>query len=120
MVLYSVLLIFIIILLFTIYNKVSYIKIRTNSKKVRATVIEYRKEKSPSRNDYTLLNYPYVKIDLDTGEYIIQKLRYADNYSFPFIIGQQIHVFWDGDKLLYWNAYDRGIYKYLPEKLSLR
>lgn len=114
---YIIPIILLLALVYTIYNKIKYTKLRNNSKKIKATIFEYRKEKGPFRNDFTLLNYPYVKIDLDNNEYIIQKLSYADNYSSPFMIGEQVYVFWYEDKLLYWNAYDRGIYKYFPKKL---
>ena len=67
------------------------------------------------RNDYTLLNYPYVRVDLKEGGYVVRKLSYANNYSEPFEIGEQISVFWNDDYLLYWNTYDRGFYKYFPE-----
>ncbi|WP_348739208.1 hypothetical protein [Tenacibaculum sp. 190524A02b] len=92
---------------------------RNNSKKIYAEVVEYRKEKGSMRNDYTLLNYPYVKIETEKGEYIVVKLRFADNSSKPFKIGEKIVVFWYMDDLLYWNAYDNGLYKYLPESWKI-
>ncbi len=46
----------ILILLFLTISKIGHIKLRNNSKKINAEVIEYRKEKGPMRNDYTLLN----------------------------------------------------------------
>ena len=97
------------------YTKIEFIKIRTDSKKISAEVIEYRREKGPMRNDYTKLDYPYVKI-LDNNEYTIKKLKYATSGNRPFEIGQKIDVFWYGNDLLYWNAYDNGINKYLPNK----
>lgn len=97
-------------------EKIEYLEIRSKSKKIIATVVEYRKEKSPLRNDYTELNYPYVKIDLDNGEYIIEKLRYANSWSSSLKIGQQVDVFRYGGDLLLWNSFENGIYKFLPKK----
>lgn len=92
---------------------------RNESKKIIAEVLEYRKEKGPMRNDYTELEYPYVKIDSDNkDEYSIRKLRYADNYKRAFYIGQKINVFWYNNDLLYWETYDNGIYKFIPNKWS--
>lgn len=116
---WSIIIILIIFILFLINSKIEHIKLRNNSKKISAEVVEYRKEKGPFRNDYTLLNYPYVKIELDDGEYTIRKLRYASNANKPFKIGEKIFVFWNISDLLYWNAYDRGLYKYLPESWKI-
>ncbi|MEW7280054.1 hypothetical protein ABW636_15780 [Aquimarina sp. 2201CG1-2-11] len=91
-------------------------KIRSGAEKIEAEVIKYVKEKGPMRNDYTRLYYPYVKIDLENDEYAIRKLRYADSSSKPFKIGEKIHVFWYNNDLLYWDTYNRGLYKLLPEK----
>lgn len=101
---------------FLTHTKIEFINIRTGSKKISAEVVEYNKEKGAMRNDYTELDYPYVKIDLENEEYIIRKLKYANNWKKPFEIGQKIDVFWYENDLLYWNAYDNGINKYLPNK----
>ena len=116
---WSIPIILIIIVLFLTNSKIEHIKLRIDSKKISAEVVEYRKEKGPMRNDYTLLNYPYVKIDLDDGDFIIRKLRYASNSNKPFKIGEKIFVFWYISDLLYWNAYDKGLYKYLPGSWKL-
>ena len=68
------------------------------------------------RNDYTELDYPYVKIDLENNQHTIRKLKYANSWNKPFKIGQKVDVFWYGNDLLYWNAYNNGINKYLPNK----
>ena len=107
----------VIILVYLIYSKISFIKIRNGSKKISAVIAEYRKEKGPMRNDYTLLNYPYVRIEVNYQDFILAKLNYADNWRHNFHIGEKIDVFWNEDKLLYWSAYDNGIYKYLPNKI---
>jgi hypothetical protein len=117
---WSILIILIIVILFSASSKIEHIKLRNSSKKISAEVVEYRKEKGLMRNDYTLLNYPYVKIELDDGDYTIRKLRYANSSNKPFKIGEKIFVFWYVSHLLYWNAYDRGLYKYLPESWNLK
>ena len=96
--------------------KIQFINARKKSKKITATVIEYGYEKGPLRNDYTMLYYPYVKLDLPDIEYRKIKLRYADNKNKPFKIGEKIDVFWYGNDLAYWNTYDKGFSKLLPEK----
>lgn len=97
-------------------TKIEHLEIRSKAKKISAEVVEYRKERVQMRNDYTELNYPYVKIDLDNGECTIKKLRYANSWNQPIEIGQQVDVFWYGGELLLWNAYDSGFYKLLPVK----
>jgi hypothetical protein len=60
---FFVLSIFIIVILLDItHKKIKFIKTRDASKKLIAEVIEYKSEKGPMRNDYTLLKYPYVRI----------------------------------------------------------
>lgn len=103
-----------IIFLLLIKGKVTYLESRSGATKIRAELYEYRKEKGPMRNDYTLLDYPYVKIQLDDGDYVIKKLKYANSLGKNFEIGEKIDVFWYGNDLLYWNAYDNGIYRYIP------
>lgn len=107
------------IFLYLTHTKIEFLKIREGSIKITAEVVEYRKERGPMRNDYTKLNYPYVKIDLEKDDYIISKLRYADNVGKSFKIGQKIDVFWYGSDLLYWDAYDNGFNKYLPHKWNI-
>ena len=104
-----------VVLVYMTNEKILFTKDRANAKKIIAEVVEYRKEKVPIRNDYTLLNYPYVRIDLENEEYVLRKLRYADS-SFPFKVGEKINVFWLANDLLYWDAYNHGFNKYLPEK----
>ena len=104
------------ILIYLTHTKIQFIKLRSNSLKIEAEVVEYRREKGSMRNDYTQLNYPYVKIDLENGDYTIRKVRYADNSSKPFKLGEIIYVFWNDNDLLYWNTFDRGWKKYLPKK----
>lgn len=104
-------------LLIAIYSKNSFLKIRSKSKKISAEVAEYRKERGSMRNDYTLFNYPFVRIEVGYQDFIIVKLNYANNWKNDFYIGEKVDVFWNEDKLLYWNAYDKGLYKYLPNIL---
>ncbi len=113
---WGVILIGIGFLIYLTHSKIQFIKQRSNSLKIKAEVVEYRREKGPMRNNYTLLNYPYVKIDLNSGDYTVRKLRYADSSSKPFKIGESVYVFWNENDLLYWNTFDRGLKKYLPEK----
>lgn len=102
-------------------SKIQFLNIRKRAVKLKAQVIEYRKEKGPIRNDYTMLQYPYVKVlsdGPDQGK--IRRLRYANNWSKPFRVGELVDVFWSGGELLYWNAMDKGIQKYLPGSLPWR
>jgi hypothetical protein len=85
-------------------------KVEKKSKKISAKVVEYRKERAPRRNYYILLNYPYVKINLENGEYIICKLRYANNLTKSFKIREKVDVFWTINDLLYWDAFNKRIY----------
>ena len=119
MTIWTILFIIIGIYVYLTYTKIEFLNLRTGCKKISAEVVEYRKEKGPMRNDYTELDYPYVKIDLENEEYIIRKLKYANSMNKPFDIGQKVDVFWYGSDLLYWNAYDNGINKYLPNKWNL-
>jgi hypothetical protein len=115
----SFLLIFIatIFFLIKVNAKVHFLNLRDGSEKIKAQVIEYRKEKGPIRNDYTMLNYPYVKILTDGPDQgKVRRLRYATNWSKQFKIGQTIHVFRNSGELLYWDAMEEGIKKYLPSK----
>tara|TARA_R110002167_G_scaffold351737_1_gene564356 strand:+ start:4658 stop:5020 length:363 start_codon:yes stop_codon:yes gene_type:complete len=116
---WTLLIIFIIIFLFLTNSKIEHRKLRNSSKKIHAEVAEYRREKGPMRNDYTFLNYPYVRIETKKDEYILVKLSFANNANKPFYIGEKISVFWNNDYLLYWNAYENGLYKYLPESWKL-
>jgi len=104
------------VLVFLTQSKIDFIKNRAGCEKIVAEVMEYRKEKSPMRNDYTMLEYSYVKINSGSDGYILRKLRYAHNWGRSFKIGEFVDVFWLGGDLLYWNAFNNGVYKYLPEK----
>ena len=102
-------------------SKIRFLWLREGASKIKAQVIEYRKAKGPMRNDYTLLDYPYVKIltegpDKDK----VRRLKYTDSWRRPFKIGEVVDVFWSGDELLYWHAMENGLTKYLPSKWTLR
>lgn len=109
-----------LILFILINSKIKFLKLRDNSKEIIAEVVEYRKERNPIRNDYTRLNYPYVKIVTVENESIFVKLKYADNFKKSFKIGSKISVFWNENDLLYWNAFDKGLYKYLPSNWKFK
>ncbi len=113
---WSIIVIIIGIFTYLTYTKIEFVNLRNRSKKIVAKVVEYRKEKGPIRNDYTYLEYPYVKIDLEDADYTIRRLKYAKSGKKPFKIGQEVDVFWYGSNLLYWHAYDNGIHKYIPSK----
>lgn len=113
------LLIFVILLLGILMNsKLNFMTLRNGSEKLTARVVEYRSEKGPIRNDYTKLDYPYVEIEGFPDRLI--RLKYAKSASRPFPLGQEIKVFWSFGILYYWNAYEKGFYKYLPENLKFR
>lgn len=103
-----------VVLLFMIHAKIKFTTIRNNSIKVRARVVEYRKEKVPIRNDYTRMDYPFVVL-LPDRDRIIRKLRYANSWNKPFEIGEEIDVFFNENDLLYWDTYEQGVYKYMPD-----
>ncbi len=96
-----------------VYNKKHFYKIRSSSEILQAEVIEFRWEKGPIRNDYTKLCYPYVRI-LQGGNTSLIKLRFANNSSAPFEIGEVIDVFWHDNTLLYYHACDNGLMKFIP------
>lgn len=109
--------ILIFILLFGVYftyEKVRYLKIKKESKKLSAKIILYKKEKGRMRNNYTKLYFPYVEI---TNSETIIKLHSANSATKDFKIGEIVDVFWYKNELLLWNEYERGFYKYLPSKL---
>jgi hypothetical protein len=111
------LLIILILLYLVLWNsKVKFLKMREASKPITAKVIQYRNEKGPMRNDYTPLPYPYVSINDNTSE--LRKLKYASSNSKPFKINDEIIVFWFSGTLYYWDAFDRGVYKYLPGQIK--
>ena len=112
---WTILIILIVLFLLFTNSKIEYIRSRNNSKRIHAEVAEFRREQGPKRNDFTLLNYPYVRIETKKDTSILVKLRYANNANRPFYIGEKIAVFWHNGYLLYWNAYDKGFFKYLPE-----
>ncbi|MNK30389.1 hypothetical protein D3C87_488060 [compost metagenome] len=112
LILFSFILLFLLLMTNT---KIQFVKARTLAKKISATVIEYRLEKGPLRNDYTKLDYPYLKLDLPNTEDKEVKLHYANSLKKPFKIGEKIDVFWLENKLVYWNAYDNGFSKFLPK-----
>ena len=85
--------------------------------RLKAVVIEYWNEKSPMRNDFTKLAYPYVQIKKDNPK--LTRLKYADSVSKPFEIGAEVEVFWYEGILYYWHAYDKGLYKFLTSKWSI-
>lgn len=98
------------------YSKVSFLNMREGAEKLNATVIEYRNEKGPMRNDYTEIPYPYVRIEGSTERLI--RLKYASSGSKPFEINETVHAFWFAGILYYWEAYDKGMYKYIPGKIN--
>ena len=106
-------------LLIVINEKIQFLKKRKGCKKIEAEVESYKKETGGMRNDYTTLHYPYVKIEYEPDEYILVKLRYANNITKPFSIGEKVNVFWFYDDLLYWDTYEKGIYKYLPNSWNI-
>ena len=100
-------------------NKNRVLQIKKSFKKIEVEVVEYRKENGGMKNEQKSLNYPYVRIKTEKNEYSIVKLQFANNFKKPFKIGEKIFVFLYLGDLLYWNAYDNGIYKYLPESWKI-
>lgn len=87
---------------------------RAGKEKLKAEVVEYRNEKSPMRNDYTQIPYPYVRIRTDRQGEKLVKLKYANSLYKPFKIGEEVEVFWYAGVLYFWHTYDKGITKFLP------
>ena len=103
-------------LLFKWKGKVDFYEMRIGKEKILAQVIEYRDHKSPMRNDYTQIPYPYVRVNPEDKDSRLIKLKYANNMWKPFKIGDQVGVFWYGGVLYYWDSYDSIITKYLPSR----
>lgn len=99
--------------LLLIRSKVAFMRSRARAGKLRARVVEYRRDKVPIRNDFTKIDYPYVILLSDNTRTAL-KLRYASSWKRDFDIGEEIDVFYHAGELLYWHAYDKGIYRYLP------
>lgn len=98
-------------------KKIQFVKDRSNAKRIEAQFIGYRTERvRVKRNHYTIISYPYVRFDFGGEDYVIRKLKSDSILSKTFIVGEKIDVFWSGIDLLYWNAMDHGLYKYLPGK----
>ena len=97
--------------LFLWHAKIQFVQMREGQEKLIAEVHEYRKEKSPMRNQQIMLNYPYVYFK---GKDRLHKLKYANNWTRPFPIGAEIPVFWYAGVLYYWHAMDKGIHRIVP------
>ena len=92
-----------ILLLFKLIVRTNHLSARKNSKKLKATVIEYRKERIKAiRNDFTKIEYPYVKIKEDNNTKLIC-LRNASSSKRYYQIGEEVEVFWHDEKLLAWE-----------------
>ncbi len=94
-------------------TKINFQKLKAKSTKLRAQVVEYRKCKVPFRGDYTRINYPFV-ILLDDDDQEPLQLRHANSWKNEFDIGEELHVFYSDGELLYWNAFEKGLYRFLP------
>lgn len=103
----------ILLILFIIQwkSKIDFTAMKKGKTPIKATVIEYRKRKSPMRNDYSKIPYPYVQIQHRYKN--LTKLKYANSLFKPFKISEEVEVFLYNGTLYYWNAYDKGILKYL-------
>jgi len=114
---------FILLVGFFLYftnEKIQFIKDRSKAKKIEAQFVGYRSERvRVERNHYTHVTYPYVRLDLESEEYVIRKFKSDSIFSKTFIVGEKFDVFWSGNDLLHWNAMDHGLFKYLPEKWDL-
>ena len=66
-----------------------------------AIVKEYRKEINKSRrNDFTKMDYPYVKLGYDSTLYCLRNASSSKRY---YDIGEVVEVFWDDGILLAWE-----------------
>ncbi|MDC8005668.1 hypothetical protein POV27_16540 [Aureisphaera galaxeae] len=97
-------------------KKIEFIKERKKSKRIKARFVRYHKGKI-ERGLYKDLDFefPYVRIGND-DESALCKLNFGSQIAKIFKTGEEIDAFWSGNDLMYWNTYDRGLYKYLPEK----
>ncbi|UTW64495.1 hypothetical protein KFE98_10265 [bacterium SCSIO 12741] len=100
-------------LLFLIYEKHRFLKLRNKSEKKFAIVKEYRKEKAQLRNNYSQLDYPYIKVEKIGNDELV-RLRYANSLYRYFKIGEVVEVFYMNGNWLYWSTPEKGINKYLP------
>lgn len=105
--------------LVTAQSKISFLKVRDKSEKLTAVVVEYRKAKVPIRNDYSKMDYPFVRILSEGAPDELVQLRYASSWQKYFAIGEKVEVFWYLDRLCYWHAMDNGLNKYLPESWNV-
>lgn len=96
--------------------KKNHIESRSQSKKIKAKVIEYQGEHDSPLGDDGRRYYPYVKIKMEDNEYVMVKLEYGKGHRVSFKKGEIVDVFWYGGKLFYWNEYERGIFKLLPSR----
>lgn len=98
--------------------KVQHAQCKSISKNISAKVIEYKMEHGSPLGDDGSRYYAYVKIELENKEFIHQKLEHVIGHVSlsPFKKGENIDVFWYGEKLFYWNSYQTGIFKFLPSK----
>ena len=96
-----------------INSKKSYYELREGREKLKAKVIEYKKYKSPMRNDFTQILYPHV-ILVNSDKQNSIRLKYTTYPKKPFEIGEEIDVFWNDKILCYWDSYDTGWQKKLP------
>lgn len=104
-----------LLLIYNSYLKWKFNRIRSNSKKRKGHVVQYKKEEGPMRNDYTKLHYPYVKIDFQNKASKTYKLRYASSSSKPFKIGENIDVFLHENELFYWKTFETGLSRFIPD-----
>ena len=75
---------------------------REKGQKLRATVIEYRKEKIKLfRIDFVKIQYPYVEINSKNNSELIC-LRHASSFKRHYKIGEQVDVYWSKEQLLPW------------------
>lgn len=104
------------IFLICTYYKIEHLKIRKDKTSIPAVVYEFKTEtKKVSRNHSQIGRYANVKV-LDENERIT-RLHYPITFIFPDIqINENIETFWYAGELQLWNAYQDGIFKYLPSK----
>lgn len=102
-----------ILILFQWHTKVKFYQLRANKSKLNATVVEYRYERiETKRNNYLYISYPYVRLDTNSSQLELVKLKYR---GFPPLKkGATVQVFWMDQFVFLWNAYDRGLNHLLP------
>ncbi|MFK8059881.1 MAG: hypothetical protein AB8B78_07300 [Polaribacter sp.] len=98
-------------------KKITFYKNRNGKEKVVGEFLKYKSvTEKVLRNEYHTSIYPFVKINQGTENVGIFRLNFKNKLRKSFRKGEKIELFWCNNQLLYWNAYEIGILKFIPKK----